>query len=110
VGDTADGIPGLAGFGAKTSAVLLNHYTTLEQIPDDPEQWEVKVRGAPRLGATLAAGRQEVSLYKRLATLRFDVPLIESFDDLKWRGAPRAEYEAFIDSIGGTAMRPSKYQ
>ena len=108
VGDTADGIPGLPGFGAKTAATLLNCYGAIEAIPDDPDRWEVKVRGAARLAQTLADNRPAAALYKQLATLRDDVPLKESFDELEWRGAPERRYEAFVERIGGMTMRPQK--
>lgn len=109
VGDTADGIPGLAGFGAKSAATLLQAYGSIEAIPDDPETWSVKVRGAARLGATLAEGREAALLYKRLATLRTDVPLQESVDDLAWRGAVTASYEALLERLGGMTMRPRRF-
>lgn len=86
VGDTADGIPGLPGFGAKSSGTLLGHYERLEAIPDDPSQWAVKVRGAARLGETLASRREDALLYRKLATLIEDVPLTQSLEDLRWRG------------------------
>ncbi len=109
VGDTADGIPGLAGFGAKTAAALLNAHGGIEGIPEDPADWQAKVRGAERLSTTLTAEREAALLYKKLATLRTDVPLAESFDDLEWRGAPRADYDAFLARIGGMAMRPRRF-
>lgn len=93
VGDTSDGIPGLAGFGEKSAAALLARYETIEAIPDDAEAWDVKVVGAPRLAATLVAHRQDALLYKRLATLVRDVPLKESLGDLEYRGALRGPYE-----------------
>ncbi len=110
VGDTADGIPGVPGFGAKTAAKLLNQYGSVEEIPDDPDLWEVNVRGAPRLAGTLAGLREEVSLYKELATLREDVPINESFDDLYWRGAPKQAFDELVESIGGLNVRPSRFQ
>ncbi|NKB97193.1 MAG: flap endonuclease [Pseudomonadales bacterium] len=109
VGDTADGIPGLAGFGAKSAATLLTEYGEIEAIPDDPDSWSVKVRGAPRLAETLARERSEALLYKQLATLRLDVPLAESIDELEWRGAPRQQFNAFAERLGGITMRPKKF-
>ncbi len=82
VGDTADGIPGLRGFGEKTAAALLSRYGRVDDIPDDPARWDVAVRGKERLGAELAARRADVALYRTLATLRTDVPLAESLEDL----------------------------
>lgn len=108
VGDSADGIPGLPGFGAKTAAALLNCYGSVEAIPDSETSWEVKVRSAARLAQTLAQNREAVGLYKQLATLRDDVPLHETFADLEWRGAPERRFEAFAQRIGGITMRPQK--
>ena len=86
VGDTADGIPGLPGFGAKSTATLLAHYEHLEAIPDDASTWAVKVRGAARLGGTLAERREDAMLYRTLATLALDVPLDDDLEALRWQG------------------------
>ena len=108
VGDDQDGIPGVPRWGGKSAAVVLAHYGHLEQIPDDAAEWKVSVRGAEALAASLAEHRDEARLYKRLATLRTDVPLAESLDDLQWHG-PRAElaelcreidYERFLERVG----------
>ena len=100
VGDTADGIPGIAGWGAKSTATVLAHYGQLEAIPDDVEDWQVAPRGAKRLAANLAEGREDVALYKRLATLRTDVPIEEDLEGIRWKGADRALLEAFCEEIG----------
>jgi 5'-3' exonuclease len=86
VGDTADGIPGIPRWGAKSAACVLAEYGHLERIPDDDRAWTVKVRGAPALAANLRELREASLLYRTLATLRIDVPLRESLDDLRWRG------------------------
>lgn len=99
VGDTADGIPGLAGFGERSASALLGHFRHVEHIPDDPGRWR-DVRGADRLAATLRAGREDALLYRRLATLDRVVPLPEGLDDLRWRGAPRPELGAFCARLG----------
>jgi 5'-3' exonuclease len=111
VGDTADGIPGIPGFGMKTAAAVLREYGALEKIPDDAARWGVKIRGAQQLAATLAARRTDVLLYKRLATLRTDVPLRESLTDLQWRGVRRAEYQRLCQKLGFgmLAERPTKW-
>lgn len=83
-GDAADGVPGLTGFGAKSAAALLAAFDHLENIPDNPGKWPSTVRGAERLAATLAAERDLAMLYRTLTTLRLDVPLNESLDDLRW--------------------------
>lgn len=111
VGDTADGIPGLPGFGAKTSAALLSRYGHLEAIPADPDDWDVAVRGAASLAATLADRRDEVLLYRELATLSVEVPLQESLDDLAFRGVPRGGFLALCDRLGTDSLRdrPSRW-
>jgi 5'-3' exonuclease len=97
VGDTADGIPGLSGFGEKTVSTLLAEYIHLEPLMKDVAVWSKRVRGGARLAEALAAGHEEVFLYRTLATLRQDVPLVESLDDLRYRGVADA---VFLASIG----------
>ncbi len=104
VGDTADGIPGIPRWGAKSAATVLAHYGHIQNIPDDENEWTVKVRGAKSLAANLREQRGDAMLYQQLATLALDVPLGESLDDLRWRGAKRAELEALCDDIGETAL------
>jgi len=105
-GDTADGIPGLPGIGEKTASALLGRYVHLEAIPADPARWEVKIRGAEKVAATLASHREEALLYRRLATLVLDVPLPQaSAAELAFRGVPRAAFEALCDGLGLTSMR-----
>ncbi len=99
VGDAADGYPGLRGWGERSAAAVLARYGTLEAIPRDASAWDVPVRGAQRLAATLAERRDEALLYRRLATLREDAPLAESLADLEWRGA-RPELRDFCARIG----------
>ena len=86
VGDTADGIPGLPGFGEKSAAALLQRHVHLEAIPDDPALWPPGIRGAAQKAVVLTSGREAALLYRRLATLVLDVPLAESLEDLRWRG------------------------
>lgn len=100
VGDAADGIPGIPRWGAKSAATVLAHYGRIEAIPDDPAAWEVEVRGAQGLAESLASRREEARLYLELATLRVDVPLPEALDDLRWRGAPRAELAQLCEELG----------
>jgi 5'-3' exonuclease len=99
VGDTADGIPGLQGWGAKSTATVLAHYGHVEQIPDDVNDWAVKPRSAPKLAERLAAQREDVALYKHLATLRTDVPLKEELDDLRWQGAYREDLSVLCEEL-----------
>jgi 5'-3' exonuclease len=86
VGDTADGIPGIPRWGEKSAQAALRRYGSLAAIPDDPAQWDVPVRGKDALARELSARREEAALYEVLATLRTDVPLAESLDDLAYRG------------------------
>lgn len=100
VGDSADGIPGVPRWGAKSSATVLARYGHLEQIPDDETSWDVKVRGAAGLAASLREHRADAELFKTLTTLRTDVPLGESLRDLAWRGARRALLEPLCEQLG----------
>jgi 5'-3' exonuclease len=103
VGDDADGIPGLPRWGRKSAAVVLAHYGSLDAIPDDPRAWTVAVRGADALAASLAAQRDDARLYRRLATLRTDVPLAEDVDALRWRG-PVPDLEALCRELGADGL------
>jgi 5'-3' exonuclease len=111
VGDDADGIPGLPGFGEKGAAALLGVYKKLEAIPADYAFWKVKLRGADKLGAALKTYGQEARLYRTLATLVEDVPLTESLADLEWRGAPRAAFTAWCQKMGANTLttRPHRW-
>jgi 5'-3' exonuclease len=100
VGDSADGYPGIPRWGAKSAAAVLGVYGTIDAIPDDAGQWRVAVRGAAALAASLAAHRAEALLFRRLATLRTDVPLGESLEDLSWRG-PDAEALGALAQLWG---------
>ncbi|HUH05103.1 MAG TPA: 5'-3' exonuclease H3TH domain-containing protein [Kofleriaceae bacterium] len=100
VGDSADGFPGLPRWGPKSASTVLARYLHLEAIPDAAADWDIKVRGADGLAATLRERRADAMLYRTLATLRDDSPITEQVDDLAWRGAPRAELEAFCARLG----------
>lgn len=89
VGDTADGYPGIKGWGEKSASAILSRYVHLESIPHDHQKWGVNVRGAQRLSESLSDGRDDAMLFRTLATLREDVPLKENLDDLEWRGAKK---------------------
>ena len=86
VGDSADGFPGLPGWGAKSTATVLARYGHLAAIPDDVRAWEVEVRGAAKLAATLAGARGAAELFLDLATLRTNAD-VGAVDDWEWRGA-----------------------
>jgi 5'-3' exonuclease len=111
-GDTADGIPGLPGFGEKSASAVLAAYPHLEQIPTHAHQWTVRPRGAINLATTLAEHRDQALLYRRLATLIDDVPLPQSLEDLRFTGVPRASFQSWCDRIGVTALQsaPKKWR
>ena len=111
VGDTADGIPGLPGWGAKSSSTLLAEYGHLDQIPTSETDWDVKVRSATKLAATLAENLDAALLYRDLATLRTTADIPESLDDLAWKGAHREDFLALCDELGFNNLknRPSAW-
>ncbi len=110
VGDTADGIPGVPGFGAKTAATLLNRFRTIDAIPRSAFDWPAAVRGAPRLAKALNEHREAAALYRRLATLDCDVPLPERLVDLEWHGADREAFDRLAERLGGIAMQPQRWR
>ena len=100
VGDTADGIPGVPRWGAKSAGAVLAEYVHLEDIPHSASDWRVKVRGAEALSQSLEAMRDAALLYRRLATLRRDVPLTEELNDLRFVGAPEAQLLPLCEELG----------
>ncbi|HZW89160.1 MAG TPA: 5'-3' exonuclease H3TH domain-containing protein [Myxococcaceae bacterium] len=103
VGDTADGIPGLPGFGEKGAAAVLAAFQHIEQIPADARAWPDSIRGRDTLARTLAEHRKEALLFRTLATLRTDAPIDTSLAALEHRGVPREPFELFarrVDSPG----------
>jgi 5'-3' exonuclease len=103
VGDSSDGFPGVSGWGEKASALVLARYCHLEGIPTDSAAWEMPVRGAARLSAALETNRDLAMLFRRLATLRTDVPVFETVDDLRWRG-PAAEFAEVARQLGAPGL------
>ena len=100
VGDTADGIPGIPGWGKSSAAKVLMRWKRVEDIPDDPAMWDVAVRGADRLAATLRAQRADAQLYKTLAILRLDCPITCDVDAIAWRGTDRPALAALCAELG----------
>jgi 5'-3' exonuclease len=101
VGDSADGFPGLPGWGDKSAAAVLARFGHLEAVPAATGDWHVDVRSAGTLNATLRAHWGEALLYRRLATLALDAPVPQQDpEELLWRGAPRAEFEALCRELG----------
>jgi 5'-3' exonuclease len=104
VGDTADGIPGVPRWGKKAASALLSFYAHLEAIPHDDALWKVNVRGSRALALSLAEHYTASLLYRDLATLRRDVPLSESLDDLRYRGADRALLTAVCEELADFSL------
>jgi 5'-3' exonuclease len=100
VGDTADGVPGLPGWGAKSASTVLAKFPRLELIPSESADWGLTVRGAPKLAGTLAAFQEEVYLYRELTTLRLDAPIEETLDELEWKGVPKDPFHDFCTIMG----------
>jgi len=98
VGDSADGYPGIKGWGAKSASAILAHYRNLEGIPRDYALWNVPVRSAPRLAESLFEAWDEALLFRTLATLRTDVPLFDSVDELLWKG-PSADFGMMTERL-----------
>jgi 5'-3' exonuclease len=111
VGDAADGYPGLEGWGAKSAAAVLARYGRLEAIPPDPRTWGVNAASPAALARTLARERDLAFLFRTLATLRRDLPLFESVDELQWQG-PSPAFEPlaarFTAAVTSTIRRSSR--
>ena len=102
VGDSADGYPGLRGWGAKSSSAVLAKYRHLEAIPDDWRTWGVNATNPAALSQTLARERDRALLFRDLATLRTGLPLFESVEQLRWTG-PRGDFAALAASFDAAA-------
>jgi 5'-3' exonuclease len=104
VGDSADGFPGLPRWGPKSASAVLARWRHIDAIPDQARDWEVAVRGAEALAASLRAGRADVALFRTLATLRCDVPLTETLDALRWRGPRRDTLVPLCQELGDSSF------
>ncbi len=108
VGDSADGFPGLPGWGAKSAAAVLSRYGHLEQIPADPADWDITVRGAAKLGTTLREQMDSALLFRRIATVVLEAPVSTSVDELHWTGpADPAEFARLCAQLDAPAL-PSR--
>lgn len=107
VGDSADGYPGLAGWGAKSTAAVLARYQHLENIPEDWRTWGVNATNASALARVLAAEREHAFLFRDLATLRTDIPLFESVEELRWKG-PKKEFAALGAGLDAAKVTGAK--
>ena len=102
VGDSADGYPGLRGWGAKSTAAVLSKYEHLEAIPEDPRVWGVNAANAGALAVTLIRERERAFLFRDLATLRTDIPLFEDVEQLRWEG-PTPEFAQLAGRLDARA-------
>jgi len=111
-GDAADGIPGVPRWGSKAAATLLAHYGRVDAIPAHEIEWQVKVRGAAGLAKSLREHQDEVVLYRRLTTLRLDVPIEETLDEMAWKGADRQKLTELCAELGDdeTPARVPRWQ
>jgi 5'-3' exonuclease len=100
LGDSADGIPGLSGWGAKSTSLVLRRYETIEGIPKNPRDWDIRIRGLEHLCRTLQENMELALLYRKLATLRLDTHIPEQLDDLRWPGVPVAKLEDMCRRLG----------
>jgi len=103
VGDSADGYPGIRGWGAKSAATVFAHFGHLEAIPREWREWPASIRRAQALSEALFAAWEEALLFRKLATLRLDVPMFASVDELRWRG-PSPGFEEYCRRIKATAV------
>ncbi len=102
VGDTADGFPGLSGWGAKSASTVLAKFKHIEEIPDDHSAWNVTVRGAEKLANTLREQRDLANLFKKIATT-VDTVKVGEVDDWEWQG-PLKGFEKAFDEIGASRL------
>ena len=98
VGDTADGFPGLPGWGAKSSSTVLDRYGRIEDIPAAAGQWDITIRSGAKLATTLAEKLDLALLFRRIATIELDAPVDASVDALEWTG-PTDEFEGIVEAV-----------
>src|SRR6185295_15488359 len=103
VGDSADGFPGVAGWGAKAAALTLSQYPHLEDIPKNWQQWHSSIRRARALSESLFSAWDEALLFRKLATLRLDVPVFETIEELRWQG-PKASFDEHCGRMNSATL------
>jgi 5'-3' exonuclease len=107
VGDTADGYPGLRGWGAKSTAAVLAKFLHLEAIPADSREWHVNAANAGALADILVREKENALLFRTLATLRTDIPVFDNLDQLRWKG-PTPEFEKIAAPLDAAVTEGSK--
>ena len=105
VGDSADGYPGLPGWGAKSSAAVLSKFGHIDSIPDNPDDWHVNAANAGSLAAALSRERAHALLFRNLATLRIDIPLFADVEELRWNG-PQENFAALATRLDSAKAQP----
>jgi 5'-3' exonuclease len=105
VGDSSDGYPGLPGWGAKSAATVLARWSRIDEVPESALDWDLPLRNATRLAATLVERRDEALLYRTLAVLRTDSPISKELDELEWQGVPREPFLALCEELGFDRIR-----
>lgn len=103
VGDSADGFPGISGWGAKSTATVLARYIHIEDIPPAAGQWDITVRGGAKLAVALQANMEHALLFRTLATLQTDAPISTSVDETRWAG-PTPEFTRFAEAMGDIGL------
>ncbi len=109
VGDSADGFPGLPGWGAKSAATVLARYGHITEIPLDPAQWDIEVRGGARLARSLRENFNDAVLFRRIATVDLAAPVAATVDDLAWSG-PAAGLDDFCAALGAELLAARAHQ
>lgn len=109
VGDSADGFPGLAGWGAKSAAAVLSRYVHIDEVPFDVNDWDVDVRGAGKLAVTLQENFEDALLFRRIATVDLAAPVSDSVDEMRWRG-PQPGFDERCDALGADRHRERAHQ
>ena len=103
VGDSADGYPGIRGWGAKAAAAVLSLYPRMEEIPRNFQQWDASIKRSRALAESLFGSWDEALLFRTLATLRLDAPVFDAVDDLRWKGT-RADFEKLCESFNAPQL------
>ncbi|HYK53354.1 MAG TPA: 5'-3' exonuclease H3TH domain-containing protein [Candidatus Eremiobacteraceae bacterium] len=103
VGDSADGFPGIAGWGAKAAAAVLSRYVHLEAVPKDWRQWDPSISRARALSESLTKSWDDALLFRHIATLRTDAPVFDSIDEMLWKG-PKKTFEAVAERLKAPGM------
>lgn len=109
VGDSADGFPGLSGWGAKSAAKILSHFGHIEEVPFDVAEWNLEVRGAAKLALTLSEYYEAALLFRRIATVALDAPVSGTVDELLWAG-PQRGFDQRCTAIGAERIAERAYR